>query len=103
MKIVVLGATGLVGRTMLQVLEERNFGECEVIPAASPRSIGKTLPFAGRTLTVVSPQDAIAAQPDYAVFSAGASASRQYAPMFAEVGCTVIDNSSAWRMDPGQE
>ena len=101
MKIVVLGATGLVGRTMLQVLEERNFGECEVIPAASPRSIGKTLPFAGRTLTVVSPQDAIAAQPDYAVFSAGASASRQYAPMFAEVGCTVIDNSSAWRMDPG--
>ena len=100
MKIVVLGATGLVGRTMLQVLEERGFGDAEIIAAASPRSIGKTLPFAGRTLTVVSPDDAIAARPDYAVFSAGATASRQYAPRFAAAGCTVIDNSSAWRMDP---
>ena len=110
MKIALLGATGLVGRTMLQVLEERGFGDpakYEIIPAASPRSIGKTLPFAGRSgcpgrqsLTVVSPDDAIAARPDYAIFSAGASASRQYAPLFAQVGCTVIDNSSCWRMDP---
>ena len=100
MKIVVLGATGLVGRTMLQVLEERGFANADIIAAASPRSIGKSLPFAGRTLTVVSPDDAIAARPDYAVFSAGATASRQYAPRFAAAGCTVIDNSSAWRMDP---
>ena len=103
MKIAVLGATGLVGRTMLQVLEERGFGnpeEYEIIPSASPRSIGTSIPFAGRSLTVVSPQDAIAAHPDYAIFSAGASASRLYAPLFAEVGCTVVDNSSAWRMDP---
>ena len=100
MKVVVLGATGLVGRTMLQVLEERGFADADIIAAASPRSIGKALPYAGRTLTVVSPDDAIAARPDFAVFSAGATASRQYAPRFAAAGCTVIDNSSAWRMDP---
>ena len=100
MKIALLGATGLVGRTMLQVLEQHGFGDCEIIPAASPRSIGKTLPFAGRTLTVVSPDDAIALRPEYAIFSAGASASRHYAPLFAQAGCTVVDNSSCWRMDP---
>ena len=100
MKIALLGATGLVGRTMLRVLEERGFADCDIIPAASPRSIGKTIDFAGRKLTVVSPDDAIAAHPQYAIFSAGASASRQYAPRFVEVGTTVVDNSSCWRMDP---
>ncbi len=99
MKIAVIGATGLVGRTMLQVLQERGFGDCEILPAASPRSIGKTIDFAGRKLTVMSVENAIAARPQYAIFSAGASASRQYAPRFAEVGCTVVDNSSCWRMD----
>ena len=100
MKIAVVGATGLVGREMLTVLAERGFGQEEIIPAASPKSVGKTIDFAGRTLTVVSVDDAIAARPDYAIFSAGAAASRQYAPRFVEVGTTVIDNSSAWRKDP---
>ena len=100
MKIAVVGATGLVGREMLTVLAERGFGKEEVIAAASPRSTGKQLEFAGRQLTVVSVDDAIAARPDYAIFSAGAAASRQYAPLFAAVGTTVVDNSSAWRKDP---
>ena len=100
MKIAVVGATGLVGREMLTVLAERGFGNEEIIAAASERSIGKQLDFAGRQLTVVSVDDAIAAQPEYAIFSAGAAASRQYAPRFAEVGTTVIDNSSAWRKEP---
>ena len=100
MKIAVVGATGLVGGVMLQVLEERGFANYEIIPAASPKSVGKEVPFAGRKLKVVSVDDAIAAHPDYAVFSAGADASRQYAPLFAEVGTTVIDNSSAWRKKP---
>ena len=100
MKIAVVGATGLVGGVMLQVLEERGFANCEIIPAASPKSVGKEVPFAGRKLKVVSVDDAIAARPNYAVFSAGADASRQYAPLFAEVGTTVIDNSSAWRKKP---
>ena len=97
MKIAVVGATGLVGREMLTVLAERGFGNEDVIAAASPKSIGKTVDFAGRKLTVVSVDDAIAAHPQYAIFSAGASASRQYAPLFAAAGTTVIDNSSAWR------
>lgn len=100
MKIAVVGATGLVGGVMLQVLDERGFANCEIIPAASPKSVGKKIDFAGRKLKVVSVDDAIAARPDYAVFSAGADASRQYAPLFAEVGTTVIDNSSAWRKVP---
>lgn len=100
MKIAVVGATGLVGREMLTVLEEEGFGQEEVIVAASERSIGKKLPFAGRELTLVSVDEAIAARPQYAIFSAGAAASRQYAPRFAEVGTTVVDNSSAWRKDP---
>ena len=99
MKIAVVGATGLVGSVMLQVLQERGFANEEIIAAASPKSVGKRIPFAGRELTVVSVDDAIAQHPQYAVFSAGASTSRQYAPRFAEVGCTVIDNSSCWRMD----
>ncbi len=100
MKIAVVGATGLVGREMLTVLNERGFGQEEIIVAASPKSIGKKIAFAGRNLTVVSVDDAIAAHPDFAIFSAGASASRQYAPHFAAAGTTVIDNSSAWRKDP---
>ena len=89
-----------MGREMLAVLEERGFGNDEVIVAASERSVGKEILFAGRTLRVVSVDAAIAARPEYAIFSAGASASRQYAPRFAQAGCTVIDNSSAWRKDP---
>ena len=100
MKIAVVGATGLVGREMLTVLAERGFGQEEVIAAASPKSVGKTVEFAGRQLTVVSVDDAIAARPQYAIFSAGAAASRQYAPLFVAAGTTVIDNSSAWRKDP---
>lgn len=100
MKIAVVGATGLVGREMLTVLEERGFGNEEIIAAASPKSVGKEIDFAGRKLTVKSVDDAIAAHPQYAIFSAGAAASREYAPRFAEVGTTVIDNSSAWRKDP---
>ncbi len=100
MKIAVVGATGLVGREMLTVLEERGFAKHEIIAAASPRSVGKEIDFAGRRLTVVSVEDAIAARPKYAIFSAGAAASRQYAPLFAAAGTTVIDNSSAWRKDP---
>lgn len=100
MKIAVVGATGLVGGVMLQVLAERGFGDAEVVPAASPKSVGKEIEFAGRKLKVVSVDEAIASRPDYALFSAGASASRQYAPRFAEVGTTVVDNSSAWRKEP---
>lgn len=99
MKIAVVGATGLVGREMLTVLAERGFGKEEIIAAASPKSVGKTIEFADRLLTVVSVEEAIAAIPDYAIFSAGASASRQYAPLFAAKGTVVIDNSSAWRKD----
>ena len=99
MKIAVVGATGLVGGVMLKVLEERGFATCDILAAASPKSVGRTIAFAGRTLTVLSVEDAIAARPDYAIFSAGAAASRQYAPQFAAVGTTVIDNSSAWRKD----
>jgi aspartate-semialdehyde dehydrogenase len=99
MKIAVVGATGLVGGVMLRVLEERGFANDEIIAAASLKSVGKRIPFADRELTVVSVDDAIAMHPDFAIFSAGASASRQYAPLFAAAGTTVIDNSSAWRKD----
>lgn len=99
MKIAVVGATGLVGREMLTVLAERGFGREEIIAAASPKSVGKKIMFGGRELTVTSVEAAIEAHPDYAIFSAGAAASRQYAPLFASVGTTVIDNSSAWRKD----
>ena len=98
MKIAVVGATGLVGSIMLQVLAERGFADYEIIAAASPKSIGKEIGFAGRKLRVTSVEDAIAQHPQYAIFSAGASTSRLYAPKFAEVGCTVVDNSSCWRL-----
>ena len=100
MKIALVGATGLVGSQMIKVLEERNFGGCEFIPAASIKSVGKEILFNGQIHHVVSVEDAIAAKPDIAIFSAGGSASLQYAPLFAEQGTTVIDNSSAWRSDP---
>jgi aspartate-semialdehyde dehydrogenase len=99
MKLAVVGATGMVGNVMLQVLEERNFPYTELILAASPRSVGKKLTCKGKEHTLVSIEDAIAAKPDVAIFSAGGSTSKQYAPLFAEVGTVVIDNSSAWRMD----
>ncbi|GHV66859.1 aspartate-semialdehyde dehydrogenase [Bacteroidia bacterium] len=100
MKVAVVGATGLVGRKMLQVLEERKFPVTELIPVASERSIGNKVSFAGKEYTVVSARDAIAAKPGVAIFSAGASASQEWAPEFAKAGITVVDNSSAWRMDP---
>lgn len=100
MKIAVVGATGLVGGVMLQVLQERGLDKHDIIVAASAKSVGRPLAFAGRELHVVSVESAIAARPDYAVFSAGADVSRQYAPLFAATGTTVIDNSSAWRKDP---
>ncbi len=100
MKVAVVGVTGLVGTKMLQVLTERNFPVTELIPVASERSIGKEIVFKGKKYKVVSATDAIAAKPDVAIFSAGGSTSLEWAPKFAEAGITVIDNSSAWRMDP---
>ena len=100
MKVAVVGATGLVGTKMLQVLAERNFPVTELLPVASERSIGKQLEFKGKKYTVVSASDAIAAKPVLALFSAGGSTSLEWAPKFAAAGITVVDNSSAWRMDP---
>lgn len=99
MKVAVVGATGMVGEVMLNVLSERNFPLTELIPVASERSVGKTISFKGKDYTVVSLTDAVAMQPDVALFSAGGDTSLEWAPKFAEVGTTVIDNSSAWRMD----
>jgi aspartate-semialdehyde dehydrogenase len=100
MKVAVVGATGLVGTKMLQVLEERNFPVTELIPVASEKSVGKQITFKGKQYKVVSVEDAIKQKPDVAIFSAGGSTSLAQAPLFAQVGTTVIDNSSAWRMDP---
>lgn len=100
MKIAVVGATGLVGGEILKVLEERNFPVTELIPVASERSVGKQVEFKGKPYTVVSFEDAIAAKPAVAIFSAGGSTSLALAPKFAEAGIIVVDNSSAWRMDP---
>ncbi|MBB6130242.1 aspartate-semialdehyde dehydrogenase [Mucilaginibacter lappiensis] len=100
MKVAVVGATGLVGTKMLQVLAERNFPVTELIPVASEKSIGKEITFNGKQYKVVSVEDAIKMKPDVAIFSAGGSTSLQQAPLFAAAGTTVIDNSSAWRMDP---
>ena len=99
MKIAVVGATGLVGSKMLQVLDEQKVHIDELIVAASERSVGKEIVFQGKTYKVMRVDDAIVARPDIAIFSAGASASRQYAPRFAENGTFVVDNSSAWRME----
>lgn len=100
MKIAVVGATGLVGTMMLKVLEERNFPLTELLPVASEKSVGKEIEFKGKKYKVVSMNDAIAARPDIALFSAGGSTSQKEAPRFAAVGTVVIDNSSAWRMEP---
>jgi aspartate-semialdehyde dehydrogenase len=100
MKVAVVGATGLVGTKMLQVLEERNFPVSELIPVASEKSVGKEITFKGKQYKVVSVEDAIKQKPDVAIFSAGGSTSLAQAPLFAAAGTTVIDNSSAWRMDP---
>ena len=100
MRIAVVGATGMVGREMLKVLEERNLPVDELLLVATEKSVGKKIQFKDDVLEVISIEDAIAAKPDIALFSAGGSTSLEYAPRFAEVGTTVIDNSSAWRMDP---
>ncbi len=99
MKVAVVGATGLVGTKMLQVLAERNFPVTELVPVASERSVGKEVEFKGKKYKIVSLADGIAAKPAVAIFSAGGSTSLEWAPKFAEAGIKVIDNSSAWRMD----
>lgn len=103
MKVAVVGATGLVGSEILTVLAERNFPVTELIPVASERSKGKEIEFKGKKYKVVTPAEAIALKPDVALFSAGGGTSTEYAPQFAEAGITVVDNSSAWRMDPSKK
>jgi aspartate-semialdehyde dehydrogenase len=100
MKVAVVGATGMVGNVMLEVLKEHNFPITELIPVASEKSVGKTIEYRGNSFSVVGLQTAVEMKPDVAIFSAGGETSLQWAPKFAEVGTTVIDNSSAWRMDP---
>lgn len=100
MRIAVVGATGMVGTVMLQVLREENFPVTELIPVASEKSVGQTISFGGIDCPVVGLQTAVDMKPDLAIFSAGGETSLEWAPRFAEVGTTVIDNSSAWRMDP---
>ena len=99
MKIAVVGATGMVGHVMLQVLEERNFPITELLLVASERSVGKEITFKGNTYKVIGLEEAVSKKPDIALFSAGGSTSLTWAPKFAAVGTTVIDNSSAWRME----
>jgi aspartate-semialdehyde dehydrogenase len=103
MKVAVVGATGMVGQVMLKVLEERNFPVTELIPVATERSVGKSIMFKGKPYTVISITDAIAKKPNVALFSAGGNTSLEWAPKFSEVGTTVIDNSSAWRMDSSKK
>tara|TARA_R110002073_G_scaffold103234_2_gene233715 strand:- start:13164 stop:14153 length:990 start_codon:yes stop_codon:yes gene_type:complete len=103
MRIAVVGATGMVGNVMLKVLAERNFNITELIPVASERSIGKQVEYKGKQYTIVGLEDAVNAKPDIALFSAGGDTSLEWAPKFAEAGITVIDNSSAWRMDPAKK
>ena len=100
MKVAVVGATGMVGEIMRSVLEERNFPITEFLPVASARSIGKTICFQGKKYTVIGLEEAVERAPDFALFSAGGQTSLDWAPKFAAVGTTVIDNSSAWRMHP---
>ena len=103
MKVAVVGATGLVGGVMREVLEERNLPISEFIPVASERSVGKKISFNGQEYEVISMQDAVNQKPDIALFSAGGSTSTEWAPKFADAGTTVIDNSSAWRMDASKK
>jgi len=100
MKLAVVGVTGLVGGVMLEVLQERNFQIDEFIPVASARSAGKKMTYLGKEYTIVTNEEAVAMKPDIAIFSAGGDTSKEWAPQYAAVGCTVIDNSSAWRMSP---
>ncbi len=100
MKVAVVGATGMVGEVMLKVLEERNFPVTDLIPVASARSLGKSISFKGKDYKVVVLETAVTMKPDIALFSAGGDTSLEWAPKFAAVGTTVVDNSSAWRMDP---
>ena len=99
MKLAVVGATGLVGQKMLEVLEERNFPLNTLLPVASERSVGKTVKFRGTEYVVISIDEAIRQNPEIAIFSAGGETSKKYAPLFAKQGTVVIDNSSAWRME----
>ena len=103
MRLALVGATGLVGQTMLRVLEERSFPVTELLPVASERSAGKTVSFAGRDWPVMTAEAALAKAPQMALFSAGSGPSLEWAPRFAEAGCRVIDNSSVWRMDTGKK
>ncbi len=103
MKLAVVGATGLVGQEVLKILEERNFEFSELIPIASARSVGKKVTCKGKEWSIINIEDGLAAKPDVAIFSAGGSLSLEWAPKFAEVGTIVIDNSSAWRMDPEKQ
>jgi len=103
MKVAVVGATGLVGSTMLRILEERDFPVTELIPVASERSVGNKVSFKGKEYAVVSADTAIAMRPSLALFSAGGAISLELAPKFAAAGCRVVDNSSAWRMDAGKK
>ena len=99
MRVAVVGVTGMVGNVMLEVLAEHNFPVTELIPVASEKSVGKKITFKGTEYTVIGLQQAVSLKPDIALFSAGASVSKEWAPKFAQVGTTVVDNSSAWRMD----
>ncbi|MDE0560704.1 aspartate-semialdehyde dehydrogenase [Algoriphagus sp. NF] len=103
MKLAVVGATGLVGSEILEVLDEHNFPYDELLLVASERSVGKQIDYKGKTHTVIGLADAVAAKPEIAIFSAGGSTSLEWAPKFAEAGTTVVDNSSAWRMDPSKK
>jgi len=103
MRVAVVGATGLVGNELIKVLEERNFPVSEFIPVASEKSVGQSISFNGKNYSVIGMQDAVNAAPDIALFSAGGSTSSEWAPKFAEKGTIVIDNSSAWRMDPSKK
>ena len=100
MRVAVVGATGMVGNVMIKVLTERNFPITELIPVASEKSVGKMIPFNGKEFAVVNLATAVSMKPDIALFSAGGETSLEWAPKFANVGTTVVDNSSAWRMDP---
>ena len=103
MKVAIVGVSGVVGQVMLKVLEERNFSIDKLLPVASEKSIGKSITFKGTEHKIIAIQEAIKQKPDIALFSAGASVSLEFAPKFSEVGCFVVDNSSAWRMDENKK
>src|SRR3989344_296765 len=102
-KVAIIGASGLVGRTILKILEERNFPVSELLPIASQKSVGKEITFNGVSHKIISIEDALAGKPDIAFFSAGSAVSLEWAPFFVEAGAIVIDSSSAWRLDPSKK